>query len=97
MAANERDRQVLCRAVARWLPASVDRTIRWPSWLATVCRFPWSRSRHVSLLVCASFCVRWPGRCVAVAIASFLGAFVVEGCRALCVVGVGWHNLPSGV
>jgi len=32
-----------------------------------------------------------------VAIASFLGAFVVEGCRALCVVGVGWHNLPSGV
>ena len=31
------------------------------------------------------------------AIASFLGAFVVEGCRALCVVGVGWHNLPSGV
>ena len=34
---------------------------------------------------------------MAVAIASVLGAFVGEGCRALWGVGIGWHNLPSGV
>jgi hypothetical protein len=37
------------------------------------------------------------GRYMAVAIATSLDAFVLEGCRALCVVSIPSHNRPSGV
>lgn len=37
------------------------------------------------------------GRYMAVAIATSLDAFVLEGCRALCVVSIPGHNRPSGV